>query len=371
MRALILICVLWPLVGFTAPRTDANATYNTVLNRAHAAFKAKQPAQALRHLDEALTLSAQPDHQARVQFFRARCLINLHRPDEARAAVERFITGANSAEDKRRGRAWLAKIQRRFYGSVRVICTDGAVRVALKDAPGQPHPCPAQWDGLRPGKHRLTFTGVAPKPNGHPGAKTLQVELRAGEVLTHNLDNNAQHTTAQPEPSQRQFGWGLTAHAGAALARGTVATGVDLQPGLAVDAGLYAELLWPMDAVRLGPRMGLSYRHWSMGRDTEAASATVRTHSLSVPLLAHLSLPSGLSLNLGPALELMGAATEGDHALEHHPIGLSALAELGWHLPWLQERLSVSLRYQFAVSGVFERVDLRRDAATLGLNWAL
>jgi hypothetical protein len=371
MRALIFVCLLWPLAGRTAPSVDANATYNAVLDQAHTAFKAKHPAQALRHLDEALTLSALPDHQARVQFFRARCLIDLHRPEEARAAIERSIASTSSADDKRRGRAWLAKIQRRFYGAVRVVCTDGAVRVALKGAQGQPRPCPAQWDGLRPGKYRLNFTGVVPKPSGLPGAKTLQVELRAGEVLTHNLDNNAQHTTAQPEPSQRQFGWGLSAHAGAALARGTVATEVDLQPGLAVDAGLYAELLWPVGAVYLGPRTGLNYRHWSVGRDTEGASATARTHSLSVPLLAHLQLPSGLSLNLGPALELMGSATEGDQALEHHPVGLAALAELGWRLPWLQERLHVSLRYQFALSRVFERVDLRRDAATLGLSWAL
>ena len=184
-RGLISLLLLLSLPTWAAPAKPTQITHQMLdaeLEVARGHFKAKRFNKALVSLDQVLARSAHwPGYTARVQFFRARCLMDLHRPDDAREALERFIVLSASQEDKRRGRVWLAKLQRRFYGSVRVVCSDGKLQVSVAKVPGKPRHCPAQWDGLKPGKYAITITG-GKQP------KTLSVELFAGKRLTYDLE---------------------------------------------------------------------------------------------------------------------------------------------------------------------------------------
>ena len=357
------LCVL-PIWAAAAPNQAATGTaaMDATLEAAHGHFQAKRPGEALALLDQVLAQSQSlPGYQARIQFFRARCLISLHRPDEARSALERFIAQSTSKADRDRGRAWLAKVQRRFYGAIRVVCTDGKLRVALKGAKGQPRRCPAQWTDLRPGKYRVTVTGG-------PAPKSLSLEVMAGQVLTQDLSSGRAAHTALPKPPTMALAWGVFARGGLAMPRGTTAELVEVTGGLSAEAGAWTTLLWPVEALHLGVRFELGYRLWSVTTEQAGNRSTLQTHDLIVPVLAQLDLPAGLSLRLGPVLGLVMAASADDGEPATQPLSLSGVAEAAWRLPVDAVRLSLAMRYTLELAAPFEHADLRRDQLHGGLE---
>ena len=359
MRQLILL-ILLPLSALAAPTTQAQI--DATLDTAHTQFKAGHPADALQRLDQALAQStALPGYQARIQFFRARCLIDLHRPDEARAALERFIGLSTDRDDKRRGRTWLAKVQRRFYGSMRVLCTNG--RVAMQGVPGKPRRCPAQWDGLKPGKYTVTVTGTKTP-------RTLSVELFAGQRLTHDLNKKTQTRTKIKAPTPMRWRWGAFTRAGLSVPGATLPVGATLTQSFAAEAGAWTSFMWPINTLALGLRVELGYRHWSITSTYADAAEHIQTHGVTLPVLAQLDLPLGLSLRLGPAATFVAQATAEGAELATTPLGLMAVVGLGWRLPLKTIDLTTSLRYGHALTDVFEHTTLRRNQAQLGLEVA-
>lgn len=361
---------LAPVTGVRAAE-GASATEQSerLLDEAHAHFTAKRYAQALPLLDRVLARSGdRPAWQARVHFFRARCLIELHRPEEARSALERFIAQSDRADDKAQGREWLAKVQRRFYGAISVRCADDRLRIALEGAAGKPRRCPARWADLRPGKYRLTITGgKAPR--------ALSVEALAGQEVTQDLDANTRSQAPLPQPSTARWAFGAFARAGLAQARGSVADGVTVSPGLALGAGGFGQVAWPVGPVALGVRAELGYRHWAVDIEAPAdaggtaeGSSTVRTHGLALPVLFHAALPAGLALVLGPQVEFVAASDGGAQDPDVDPLAVSLVAGLAWQVPGLGDRLALSARYGLALKPAFAQADLGRDELVLGLD---
>jgi tetratricopeptide (TPR) repeat protein len=366
MRALTFAMSLLLTLSLGVAHAANQQQIDATLHTAHTQYQAKQPAEALKHLDQALAQStALPAYQARIQYFRARCLLDLHRPDEAREALERFIGLSTDADDKRRGRTRLAKVLRRFYGSMRVQCTDGARRVAIAGVPGKPRRCPAQWDGLKPGKYVLHLTG-----RGAP--KTRAIELFAGQRLTHDLNKNTQSRSTIKAPTPARFGWGLFGRAGLSLPGATLPAPASVTQGLTAEAGAWANLLWPVGPLALGLRLEFGYRFWSAEvahEGVDARAETVTTHGLSLPVLAELELPWALALRVGPAATFVAQAESGGAELSTTPLGLMAVAGLAWRLPLKGLNLRTNLRYAHALTGVFEHTTLRRHQAQLGLEW--
>jgi hypothetical protein len=361
MRTL-LICLLLPLAALTAhgaPNTQLDAT----LEAANAHFQAKRPAQALPLLDRALAKTrGQPAYQARIEFFRARCFIELHRPDDARAALERYIAQSADPKDQARGRAYLARVQRRFYGTVRVACTNAALTVQLVGVTGSPQHCPAQWSTLRPKKYRLQIAGgKAPQ--------AVSLEVVAGQATVHDLDRGTHTRTKLAEPNPTQWTWGAFGRAGLARGHGLLAEGVTLEPGPGFNLGAYGQALWPVAAVALGIRLELGYRGWFVSSTVDGLTDPVRTHGLWLPILAELELPAGFALELGAALELVLATESGDMPLSTRP-GVQGVLGLRWALPWLSGA-AASVRFNYGLVGALESVDLRRDDLLLGLEFAL
>ncbi len=360
--ALLILSLIVPVFSWAAPSAAQIAQIDTVLDSAHTEYKAHHPAKALAHLNAALAQStALPGYQARIDFFRARCLMDLHRPDEAREAIERFIVRSTEPEDKRRGRAWLAKVQRLFYGSIRVQCTKGETRVAIKGVKGKPRACPAQWDGIKPGQYTVLITG--------PKAKTLSVEVVAGQRLTYNHEKNTKKRTKLKAPTPMRFNWGVFTRAGLSMLEGTMPDGGSLTQSLAAEAGFWSSLMWPAGSVAWGLRVELGYRHWSAITTTDTVEQTVRTHGLTLPLLLQLDLPHQLSVRMGPAATFVAQAKSGDADLDTTPLGLMAVGGVAWRLPIRSMNLSTSLRYGRALTDVFERADLRRNQLQLGLEF--
>lgn len=317
-------------------------------------FEAGQAQAALATLEAAEKTATGVD-ASRVHFYKARCYIELNRPVEARAALERYIATAASRKDKERGRRWVAKVNRRFFGAIRVECTDGKKRLTLKTrGASKAQGCPAQWDGLAPGRYTIT-----------DGEKTFAVEVAAGKQIKLDLDRDSRSVgDLPPEPVPMRFGWGGFARAGGSLGEGTIDEAADPQIGAAIGAGAFADFLWQLSAVDLGVRVELGYRAWRFSISGEGKTSKVDTHGLMVPVVGVIGGPLGLSAELGGAAEyLLSGPDDIDTGLAIH-----AVAGFAWDLPMDWGRPRVTVRYlREVVEGLDPALDLRRHSVAGGI----
>ena len=334
----------------------ANPAVDAQLDAALKQFKAGQAQQALTTL-EAAEETATGESAVQIQFFKARCLMDLNRPADAKQALEKYIATARTDDDRARGRRWMAKLDRRFFGSIRVECTDAKTRVVLESrAQPKPQGCPAQWDGLSPGRYTLKA-----------GEKDLAVEVAAGKQVTLNLDRDTRSVASlAAEPTPVRFGWGGFARAGGSFAQGTVDETTTQSAGAAIGAGAFADLIWDFSAVDLGVRAELGYRSWRYAIEGDGQSTRSDTHGLMLPIVGVVGGLAGLSAELGGAAEVVLSGPEDvDTALS-----ISLVTGLAWDLPVSWGRPRVTARYMREVAGGLD-VDLRRQTITAGLAFGL
>ncbi|MGK0358067.1 MAG: hypothetical protein ACI9U2_000350 [Bradymonadia bacterium] len=340
----------WASAASAAPAVDAQ------LDAALRLFKAGQSQQALAAL-ESVEKTATGDDAVQIQFFKARCLMDLNRPTDAKQALEKYIATAQTQDDRARGRRWMAKLDRRYFGSIRVECTDAKTRVALQSrAQPKPQGCPAQWDGLSPGRYTLKS-----------GETDLAVEVAAGKQVTLNLDRDTRATSdLAPEPTPVRFGWGGFARAGGSFAQGTVDETTTQTAGAAIGAGAFADLIWGFSAVDLGVRAELGYRSWQFTIEGGGRSTTSDTHGLMIPIVGVVGGLAGLSVELGGAAEIVLAGPDDvDRALSINLVG-----GLAWDLPVSWGRPRLTARYMRELAGGLD-VDLRRQTITAGIAFGL
>lgn len=328
------------------------------LREALDAFKAGRANAALTLL-QAAEGKATPAQVTEIQFYKARCFIELNRPVEARQALERYIAESSSRDAKERGRRWMAKVKRRFFGALRVECTDGGKRLSLKKRGGaMAQGCPAQWDELAPGRYTVT-----------DGEKTWAVEVVAGKrvVLDLERDRRTQSDLAA-EPTPMRIGWGGFARAGGSMVEGTVDEAIAVQGGPAIGAGGFVDLIWQFSAVDFGVRTELAWRNWQFSLSGDGRESVIDTHGLMVPLLAVLGVPYGFSGEAGIAAEyLISGPDDIDTRLAMHLVG-----GLGWDLPVDWGRPRITVRYlREVVEGLDPNLDLRRQSVTAGVAFGL
>ena len=335
---------------------SANPTVDAQLDTALGLFKAGQTQEALAALESA-EKTATGDNAVQIQFFKARCLMDLNRPVDAKKALETYIATAQTKDDRTRGRRWMAKLDRRYFGSIRVDCTDAKARIALLSrAQPKPQGCPAQWDGLSPGRYTLKA-----------GDKDLAVEVAAGKQVTLNLDRDTRAISdLAPEPTPVRFGWGGFARAGGSFAEGTVDATTTQSAGAAIGAGAFADLIWDFSAVDLGVRAELGYRSWQFAIEGGGQTTQSDTHGLMIPIMGVVGGLAGLSVELGGAAEVVLAGPDDvDRALS-----ISALGGLAWDLPVSWGRPRLTARYMREVAGGLD-IDLRRQTVTAGIAFGL
>lgn len=352
------VCGLALGCSLVASGARASEPVGAQLDRALAQFEAGQAEASLATL-EAAEKGATGVDAVRIQFYKARCFIELNRPLEARAALERYIAGSTNAKDQERGRRWMAKVERRFFGAIRVECTDGSKKLTLELRGGaKAQGCPAQWDGISPGRYTLT-----------DGEKTWAVEVAAGKQVTLDLERDTQKVGAlPPEPVPMRFGWGGFARAGGSLGEGTIDATAEPQIGAAIGAGAFADFIWQLSALELGARIELGYRAWRFALTGEGKESKVDTHGLMLPVLGVVGGPLGLSAELGGAAEYLLSGPDGiDTRLAIH-----AIAGLAWDLPLDWGRPRITVRYlREVVEGLDPNLDLRRHSVTAGLAFGL
>lgn len=351
-RLLLLFALLWPVSALAAPTVDAQ------LQTALAQFEKGDAQGALTTL-EAAEPQATGATANRIQFYKARCFIELNRPNDAKTALERYIAAATTKQDRERGRRWMAKVDRRFFGSIRCECSNAATKLVLQTR-GQPKPqsCPAQWDGLSPGRYTLS-----------DGKKTYAVEVVASKQVVIDLERDKRVVKDwRNEPAPMRFGWGGFVRAGSSLVEGTIDETAEHSLGATIAAGAFVDLIWETGAIDIGPRVELGYRNWQMTVSGNGRETAADTHGLIVPLMVVAEGPAGISLEAGGALELLLAGPED----VERDFSVSGLAGLGWALPvdWGRPRLSVRYLREFA-GGLKRAADLHRHAVTAGLAFGL
>lgn len=350
LTRIALILTLFVSAAGATPAVDAQ------LDTALRQFKAGQAQAALVTL-EAAEKTATGDNAIQIQFFKARCLMDLNRPVDAKDALEKYIATAQTKGDRARGRRWMAKLDRRFFGSIRVECTDAKTRVVLQSrAQPKPQGCPAQWDGLSPGRYTLKA-----------GEQELALEVAAGKQVTLNLDRDTRAISdLAPEPTPVRFGWGGFARAGGSFAQGTVDETTTQSAGAAIGAGAFADLIWDFSAIDLGVRAELGYRSWQFavkggGRETKSD-----THGLMLPIMGVVGGLAGLSAELGGAAEFVLAGPDD----VDRSVSVNLVGGLAWDLPVSWGRPRLTARYMREVAGGLD-IDLRRQTITAGLAFGL
>ncbi|MGK0358377.1 MAG: hypothetical protein ACI9U2_000664, partial [Bradymonadia bacterium] len=348
VQTALLICLFVSNAWANAPSTSDQ------LDTASAQFKAGKHAAALKTLDMA-EKSAAGDEMLAIAFYKARCHIELNQPSAAKLALERYIAGSKSPKDRARGRRWLAKLNRRFFGSIRIECSDGTLRLALKNHRTQG--CPAHWEGLNPGRYVI-----------EAGTKTHAVEVAAGKRVSLDLKSNTRSMSAiPPEPAPMQFGWGGFASAGVGLVDGTLDEDISPHLAAAIYAGAFADLTWRFSMIDAGIRAELGYRRWQLDLVSDDIEQSTITHGVMLPLMAIVGGPGGVFAELGPAVEvLFNAPAEVDPSLALYLVGgVAWTVPLRWHSP-----PRVTARYsRELVDGL--GINLRRHTMTLGVAFGL
>lgn len=354
--------------ALTAPAAAATPTADVDriqarLDAASRLFESDLPADALAVLDEvAAELGADGEAQfPLLRFMMARCLIELDRPEEALAALARFEALARDDEERALAAEWTAKVRARAYGALVVECPPGGVaRIEAEGAP-DPRPCPATFDAVRAGTHRVRVDGL-------DAPRTADAEVIAGESRTV--------TPVAPAPTPRWLWGGLALAGGTGLVGGAVPDGVEPGAGAHASAELFGEVA-VIDGFRL--RLGVGYAYAGLAFEDAALDTSGQwiRHGLVVPLDVRVALPWSLAVTVGGGLDVALAGEEirddRDTDLGDRLTPLGGFARVALERPVLEAAvdLRVALRFQRWLTPLIEESDPVMQTLDLGLYLVL
>lgn len=357
MASTALMVLAIPVSGHTA-EADVQRV-QARLDTATRLQKSGLHADALQVLEEAAAeLGADGEAQfPLLRFMMARCLIELDRPDEARAALARFEVLARNDDEKALAAEWIAKVKARSYGGLAVQCPEGGTARIEGLTTVEPQACPATFDDVRVGSYDVAVDGL-------DGPLVAEAQVVAGDAVT---------VVPAPPPPDAPWLWGgLSLHGGTGLTSGPVPDGVE--PG--VGAHLGVELMGEV-AVFEGfhVRLGVGFDHAHLAFDDTAldlSGAWVRG-GLLVPLDLRVELPWSLAVTVGGALDvlLFGEESRDDRTTDLAEVmtPLGGLARVGLERAVYADGLDVrvSLRFQRWLTPVFEDLDPVMQSLDLGV----
>ncbi len=316
-------------------------------------------ADALQVLEEAAAeLGADGEAQfPLLRFMMARCLIELDRPEDARAALARFEVLARDEQEKALAAEWIATVKARAYGALAVECPEGGTARIEGQAAIEPQPCPATFDDVRAGAYSVAVDGLE-------GPLVGEAEVVAGDAVT---------VVPAPPPPDAPWLWGgIALSGGAGLTSGPVPDGIEPGAGAHLSVEVLGEVA-VFDGFRV--RLGVGFDHAHLAFDDSAldlSGAWVRG-SLLVPLDLRVELPWSLALTVGGGLDvlLFGEEARDDRTTELAEImtPLGGVARVGLERAIYADGLDVrvALRFQRWLTPIFEDLDPTMQTLDLGV----
>lgn len=360
MRTLACLAALIAPTAVFASEVDTDRI-QARLDTATRLFESNLHADALQVLDEvAAGLGADGEAQfPLLRFMMARCLVELDRPEDALAALDRFKALARNDEERALAEQWAGKVRARAFGAVDVQCPEGATaRLEGENVP-EPAPCPATFESVRAGSYAV-------RVDGPDGPLLGDVEVTGG--------GSASVTPMPPPPAEPWLWGGLGVAGGTGLMGGGVPDGIDGGAGGHVQVEALGEVAL-FDGLRL--RLGAGFAHTRLAFDDTALdlAGTWTRNGILVPLDVRVELPWSLAVTVGGGLDIcLGGEEIRDDATttldtDESFTDLGGFARLGLERPIYADGLEIrlALRFQRWLTPVFRDADPVAQTLDLGI----
>lgn len=355
-----------PPKAASTPKPATAPTASSLASKAEVEFKAGKFKDALTTLEAARSLAGDNKVSAsRLDFMTARCLIELHRPDDAMTALDRFISNASSDSDRTLGRTWQDKVQQRFFGGITVGCKDPSHRVTLEEGDFTPQRCPATWNSLTPGKYTVVIL------SGEDVVERIALEVIAGNTIEARKQTVEDPAEPVDDGPPWYYGVGGLVRTGLSRVTGSLSSALDVSDSLALTAGAYGQVGWLLGDVMVGPRLELAFARWSVNTEFKGQSSGWVTQGVSVPLLLRVGLPWNIEVLAGPGLEVPLSIKIDGEAINRPRTLLRVHAGLGWQTKLGGTHVAFSARWARDLTKPFEGSDLIRHALMFGIEAGL